>query len=522
LIDLFHLDERICSTARNIIKQWITCDSKSVKHKKARREQIQLSGSCAEGGMVSRFFQDGTFTTDLRNIYHVDGVNREAEFDLEFTILDLTPNLKDLVVEIPERPGYVRLREHSEFLANMQSLGWDVNEKHKLGYDRISIGMFYEDDYVRTYNLKAYFINKVGSGLVDDRCSNCLRSLIAGALKKPRSDFLIEFAMAITNATGEVTMRIKMYEKKFFKICYDCVPMIKLLWWPEVANEWKDRQRVWPSESVIRDLTRVGYIIGKPQKKEDRNATDLRYAFSHVEHQLVNMRNKRQKMIYLIFKITWVKYVKPIDPEKISSFMAKTVMFWVCEEIHPDNAWWKREYTEILKDIFQRMSDSFEEGFLPYYFIPHINILRQVPLELIDNEIKPQLQKIINRIDDYVPKSFGEIMTFAKTVLETFEPVCKAFDDFKKRDYTLFVRQPELIVPQLSYLIRESDLKILQTIRETLEGTDHIKDGFLRDETYQVLVARWKDITKKRFWVRESRREVSRRRMIEKILAEIF
>ena len=486
---------------------------------KARREQIHISGSCAEGGMVSRFFMEETPGLGTHTNYWVDGINKEAEFDMEYTILDLTPNLKDLIVEIPEKPGYVRLREHPEYLANAQSLGWDVHENYKLKWEQMTemIGIFYEDDYIRTYQLKVYFINKVGIGLANGRCPHCLKSLIAGVLRKSRSDFDIEFHLSRTNATAEAQFRIEIEGEKFLKVTYDCVPMIRLQWWPDIANEWKERQRVWPSESVIQELAQIGYIIGKPQNKGDKNATDMRYAFSHIEHKLVNIRNKRQKMIYLILKIIWVKHVKSLNPKKISSFMAKTVMFWQCEEIHPDNKWWSRHPTEILKDLFRRMLRVFDDDFLPYYFVPSINVLHEVPRELIDNEIKPQLRKIILNIDDYVPKCFDKITAFAKTVLQTFEPVSKAFDDFKKRDYSFFLRQPNLIVDELSYIICEEDVKILKTIRKTLEGTDYINNEFLCDESCQKLVARWNDIATQ-ILDRKISQEASTKRFIKKIL----
>lgn len=388
LIDLYYVDERICSTARSIINQWMTRDSNSVKHMKARREQIHLSGSCTEGGMVSRFFmrESKSLIEGLGEYsnYYVGGINREAEMDMEYTLLELTPNMKDLVVEIPERPGYLRLREHPEYMANAQSLGWDVNETYRLLWDRMLTGIIYEDDYIRSHNLKAFFVNKVSVGMVvDNRFSECMQSLLAGVLRKCKTDVGISVALLRTNATAESMIRININKEKFLKICYDSVPMIRLQWWPDVANEWKEGKRVWPSESAIQELTQIGYIIGKPQNKSDRNATDLRYAFSHIERKLVNMRNKRQKMIYLIFKIIWLKHAKPYNPDKISSFMVKTVMFWVCEEIHSDDDWWRRDYTEILKDLYKRMLNAFERDFLPYYFLPSINVLSQVSWELI-------------------------------------------------------------------------------------------------------------------------------------------
>ena len=418
-------------------------------------------------------------------------------------------------MEISERPGYVRLRNHPGYLANAQSLGWDVYDKHKRQWDRLTTGIFYEDDYIRSYNLKLYLFNFVGGWIIKDLLSNCLEVLIEGSLRKRRLDVMIDHGLNMTNATAEIHSRIRIDGEKFFRISYDCVPMIRLQWWPDVANEWKVRQRVWPSEHVIQELTQIGYVIGKPQNKGDRNSTDLRYAFSHIEHKLVNMRSKRQKMIYLIFKILWVKHVKPFNPDKISSFIAKTVMFWMCEEIHPDDAWWSRHYHEILNDLFQKMLDAFENSFLPYYFIPDINVLSQTSWELIDNEIKPQLRKIILHIDDYVPKSFDKIITFGNSVLETFEPACKALSDLQNRDYLFLLRQPELIVKHLSYIICETDLKNLRKIRKTLEGTEHLQDGLLCDESCQKLLAHWNDIGKKSFWI-------SRKRKIKKILNDTW
>jgi len=154
---------------------------------------------------------------------------------------------------------------------------------------------------------------------------------------------------------------------------------------------------------------KFAYIIAKPspEEKENRETVEWRYAFAHVERKLVGLRSKQQNLLYLMLKIILVKYIKPIDPEKISSFIAKTIMFWACEKFHCDDheVWKKESSMDTLTYLLGKMLDAFKEGYLPYYFNRHINVIENIP-ESTRHKVNEILTNILSDVMGHLPYPF--------------------------------------------------------------------------------------------------------------------
>ena len=63
------------------------------------------------------------------------------------------------------------------------------------------------------------------------------------------------------------------------------------------------------------------------------------------------MRSEHQRVIYLIFKILFYKWIKPLDQEKLPSYIAKTIVFWTCENYPPEHVIWKNDFKSTIKII---------------------------------------------------------------------------------------------------------------------------------------------------------------------------
>ena len=109
------------------------------------------------------------------------------------------------------------------------------------------------------------------------------------------------------------------------------------------------------------------------------------------------------------------KWIKPIDSKVISSFIAKTVMFWFCEEYCPQDVIWQKESCVcILTLLFRHLLIALEERRLPYYFISSIYVIEKVDDESrvkmisIGKEIECNTQKFIPRnVDEVIEVSTG-------------------------------------------------------------------------------------------------------------------
>ena len=76
------------------------------------------------------------------------------------------------------------------------------------------------------------------------------------------------------------------------------------------------------------------------------------------------------------------KWLHPIDPDNITSYIAKTVMLWTCEKYPPDDTMWNEDLNStvnVLRNLFKALHNALKESFLPYYFIPEINIIEHIP-----------------------------------------------------------------------------------------------------------------------------------------------
>ena len=58
-------------------------------------------------------------------------------------------------------------------------------------------------------------------------------------------------------------------------------------------------------------------------------------------------------------------------------------MFWTCEEFPPkDKIRQKRNTISTLKYLLGRLLNALKEGFLAYFFIPHINVIADIPKDV--------------------------------------------------------------------------------------------------------------------------------------------
>ena len=155
------------------------------------------------------------------------------------------------------------------------------------------------------------------------------------------------------------------------------------------------------SPSAI-NSTKNSFVIAKPsfEEKHKNDTTELRYMFSHIEKEISLARSPNQNLVYLIFKSMFYRYIIPIDEENISSYIAKTTMFWMCEKYPKNHNFWEDNSSTIknaVVQLFIELLKTIQNGFLAYFFIPEINILRNIQLETL-RKAKHLIRSIIKNM----------------------------------------------------------------------------------------------------------------------------
>ena len=370
-----------------------------------------------------------------------DDSNKEFETDLEFNLMEIPKSYKYCIEDIPEKMGYVKFRFNDDMLTFAKNVGWEVdsnNIKKDLQKQIIHNG------YVKPYRLKERAISK--TGLHDN--DRALELILAVALDVNVTRIsLSHHIQEVTQTSIENYFDVLLDEKVIFKISWDLGFVVKLLWWPDVAKEWIERERNWPDKEFIYNHASIGYIITKSSvdEKLEKDTLELRYSFAHVERALISQRSPQQKLVYLIFKSMVCKYLKPLG--SIHSFIAKTLMFWTCEKYPPDNLLWETSKSSIvhaLTFLFKELLESFEEKHLSYYFLPQINIIENISDELV-LKIIVQIKFILSDVKSYIPNNVDKVVDTCTEMLQWVKSICNVVDKIKNKDYSVLIRRPDLI-----------------------------------------------------------------------------
>ena len=366
--------------------------NKLEKQQPATQRNIRVAGSLVEGGGVARIFQ--------RNATFPDDLNREGEVDIEFILAQMPHDMKHNIQDIQGKPGYVNLRVYQELLEQANEIGWKITDttRHDIKNATSSGG------WLKPYKIKEAALKRMP---ITKTTVKKLEPILADVFNEKTEHVSITATQAITKSTVQSDIMISINALPFYKISYDIVTLLELTWWPTVAQEWKLRKRKWPSSTEIEKISRICYIINKPSisERDNEETEELRYSFTHVERELVRMRSRHQNKVYLIFKIMFLKWIKPLDPDRISSFIAKTIMFWTCEEFPSSHEMWYEDLDSmlhVLTYLFFQAQEAFEKHNLPYFFINTVNVIENIPKD-IANIASVRITELLKNLVSYLP-----------------------------------------------------------------------------------------------------------------------
>lgn len=396
-----------------------------------------MAGSAKEGCFSSGFFQwDNDFA---------DGVHRMFELDLEITFFKFHSKYKHCFKDIVVKPGFLQVS-----VADRTCITPDLQNFHHTFYSSQGIRKFITNDgYINSYKVKQEYINttQFSAGHKSTHITEILTAFLTGELLKNVHTSHVD--SEVSKAVSTFSWNVFVNSHLHWKVSLDFAMVFRLDWASPFLVSYRKRSRNWPPMKELESELNVSYIITKTSNEERDNpdSTEFRYSFASLERKLVSLQSETQRKIYLILKSIVYKYIKPIHPEKISSFIAKNIMLWTCEQYPPEHSLWDKDAQSIVKSLqylFGKLYQMFASKFMPYIFIPTINVLEHLSPDT-KQKVAKKLQEISLSPLKYIPREAEKVTGILQNLLNAvhhIEDIAAEVTVFGPT--VLLVRRPDL------------------------------------------------------------------------------
>lgn len=384
----------------------------------------KLSGSVSEGSSTARLFKE-----NINNRYF------QWEVDVEARLLDLPSSFKHMVNDDMSKPGYLSLKLRYKDILNCPNCTHFLFKRNiESHFSRIVSG----NGYVNPFTIKTKHFNKTYS----KKKFLELHFFSALLLQRAPQQLYIHQQKILTKASYKKVLAFCL-EQYTFNFEYEEAYLIRLRWQPNLTRQWARKPRNWPKNKELSEELKEGFVIAKTSKEEKENihSTQLRYSFAHLERKIISLRSRHQNLIYLIFKSMYYRWIHGIDQEYLTSFLAKTVMFWFCDEYPPDHQFWDfygSKSVVILKQLFVRLKTAFQYKRLSYYFVPEINLVKDLPV-VSRFRAFISTDKILRDIESYIPKDVEKKLMQFNALIEPVKKVLNILEN-SVEDNSLLVR----------------------------------------------------------------------------------
>ena len=157
------------------------------------------------------------------------------------------------------------------------------------------------------------------------------------------------------------------------KMLIEYIPAFRCLTWPMVAQEWRERQRKWPSPHVVDKVIREGFhLVVKAPKNGGNPECDFRISFSHAEFLLSQEINEIQRECYRCLK-TYHRVYLSTEAKGLISFHLKNIFLRTIEETGGE-MWIESRRAECMWKLFANLLKALRERHLPHYFVQSYNL----------------------------------------------------------------------------------------------------------------------------------------------------
>lgn len=156
---------------------------------------------------------------------------------------------------------------------------------------------------------------------------------------------------------------------------YDYAYALHSKLWISTAENWITRSKnLWPSNEVKQTIVKHGVLfVPVGYKGSPREELQWRISFNVGERLLIYTFAHTQLMCYRLMKILLKdvlnKLIHVEYHELICSYVIKTLIFWISEEMKP-SIWKPKNLISCFMACFKRLIYYVEFSFCPHYFIP--------------------------------------------------------------------------------------------------------------------------------------------------------
>ncbi|XP_061177260.1 uncharacterized protein LOC133185994 [Saccostrea echinata] len=156
---------------------------------------------------------------------------------------------------------------------------------------------------------------------------------------------------------------------------------LPVIGWPPAAKEWKtrDRCRYWPTPETIKKVIQDGcQCVPTGHPSSDTKIHEWQLCFSVAECTLVHSMDHATFTLYQIIRIFIHERLNSFEgcDDFISSYMIRTLMFWVCEDKLP-NFVSGGNLKESIQTCLSQLEEWIRKEFVPHYFIPERNLIER-------------------------------------------------------------------------------------------------------------------------------------------------
>ncbi|KAJ7360554.1 hypothetical protein OS493_015658 [Desmophyllum pertusum] len=197
---------------------------------------------------------------------------------------------------------------------------------------------------------------------------------------------------------GGPAVNVSAFLKEEGGTMFDMALCLPFPYWPNVANDWITRCRPsgWPSLELVSSIVNTGCALVPVSPLGSQTGLEWRISFSLCERKLAQSLSDCQKGCFLIVKGIWRHFLKHPSKKGLQSYHLKTTMFWVCEEVSP-NDWRKDKIGVGVLRILQKLYCFLVNLSCPHYLIPENNLFQDIEEDVLMATLQRVTIAIVSR-----------------------------------------------------------------------------------------------------------------------------
>ena len=184
-------------------------------------------------------------------------------------------------------------------------------------------------------------------------------------------DKCITFSAGIASSIGPVVV----------EGCQRSTCTLPVIGWPSIAKDWikRDRKRCWPNQETLSKVVREGcHCVPVGQRSSSKRNMEWQLSFSVAESTLMQSIDHASFKLYQVLKILIYERLNTTDgcQNIVSSYMVRTLVFWMCED-KLTNFICSENLIHNIQKCLSQLEDWIRHGFVPHYFLPERNLLKE-------------------------------------------------------------------------------------------------------------------------------------------------